>query len=79
MCALGGASTVQLVPEHSTLGMIVRAPIELPCVDETEPSKVTVIPPFLAGEPSVKAMFFSFQSQSRLDKVKVGRGLPFRR
>lgn len=46
MYLLGGAVTVQDVPEHETAGSKVRAPIELPWVLETEPRSEAVMAPF---------------------------------
>ncbi len=67
------------VPVNVILGMIVRAPIELPWVLDTAPSNVTVIAPLLAGAPRVKGMPFRSYCQSLFTRVNVGRGFLFRR
>ena len=42
----GGAVIVHVPPEQDTAGMMVRWPMELPCVEDTAPNKVTeIVPP----------------------------------
>ena len=41
--ALGGASIVQTLPAHDTLGNRIRDPIELPCVLEIDATSETLM------------------------------------